>query len=117
MDVNHFFVTVIASGQAQLRQLGNYGLDLFRQTSAVTEKTQVRLRSVTGGVGVAAYEKTDQATEAQEFSIAGLLTLEEIGQLVEDGYSVLVQASATKRSPVQTGGMEFQQWLQEMEAE
>ncbi|HEY9660059.1 MAG TPA: hypothetical protein V6C65_16500 [Allocoleopsis sp.] len=117
MGKDHFFVTIIASNQEDIRQLGKYGLDLFQQTSAVTEKTQVHMRSIRDQVGIATYEKTDRMTEAQEFSIQGLLTLAEIGQLVEDGYSVLVRESAMKRSPVQTGGIDFQTWLKGMEAE
>lgn len=116
MDENHFFVTVIASDKAQLRQLGDYGLDLFQQTSALTARTQVRMRSVPNGSGTATYERTPMA-EAQEFSIEGLLSLAEIGRLVEDGYSVLVRESVAQQLPVQTGGMEFQDWLQAMEGE
>ncbi|MGP1387956.1 MAG: hypothetical protein ACTS2F_30750 [Thainema sp.] len=117
MDENRFFVTVIASDKAQLRRLGDYGLDLFQQTSALTARTQVRMRSVPNGSGTATYERTDQMAEAQEFSIEGLLSLAEIGRLVEAGYSVLVRENAAQQSPVQTGGIEFQDWLQAMEGE
>ena len=80
-----FFVTIVASSKRELLKLSEYDFDLFRQTSKVTER--------------------------QEFSIDGLLTLDQVGQLVEDGYSVTVRELAASKTPAQTEVSTFQEWL------
>lgn len=84
-----FFATVIAPDRRALMRLSQYDLDLFQPTVKVTE------------------EKTH--------TIEGLLTLEEIGRLVVDGYRVLVEEEASKRARAQREIVEFQDWIKGME--
>lgn len=86
---SRFFVTVLAPSRQTLIKLGEYELDLFQPTATVTEQ--------------------------QEFAIDGLLTLEEVGRLVEDGYRVLVSEEASKKARAQTETVQFQEWLRGME--
>ena len=66
-----------------------YDLDLFAHTSTITDR--------------------------QEFAIDGLLTLEEIGRLVEEGYCVTVRKHAKQAARAQTEVTSFQEWLKAME--
>ncbi|MCI0428385.1 MAG: hypothetical protein L0Z46_10255 [Nitrospiraceae bacterium] len=84
-----FFVTVIAPNQRALVGLGKYDFDFFQPTA--------------------------RATEDQQFMIEGLLTLEEIGHLVEDGYRVLVEEESSKRARARQEVAEFPDWLKGME--
>jgi hypothetical protein len=63
--VARFFVTVIAQSKFALSSLHNYGLDLFQSTSQINERN--------------------------EFIIQGLLSLDKITSLVENGYKVIVR--------------------------
>jgi hypothetical protein len=72
-----FFVEVMAPDRVTLRRLHGFGLDLFRTTAS---------------------EHRDGG-----FRIEGLVTLEEVGRLVEDGYPVLVAEEASQRA----GGVEW----------
>ena len=83
-----FFVTIVASSRRALLYLGEYDMDLFRQTSKLTEQ--------------------------QEFAIDGLLTLEEVGRLVEDGYTVTVREPAARKTLAQTQVVSFDEWLDGM---
>jgi hypothetical protein len=83
-----FFVTVIAPDRRALAALSSYEFDLFHPT---------------------AQEKQEQ------FSIEGLLALEQVGRLVEDGYQVLVEEESSKRARARTETAEFRDWLKEME--
>ena len=85
-----FFVTVFADSRRELMNLRAYDLDLFQPTA--------------------------KALSDQEFAIEGLLTLEEIGRLVEGGYRVLVAAEASRRARAQVEVSQFQDWLQAMGA-
>ncbi|MFB2980193.1 hypothetical protein [Microseira sp. BLCC-F43] len=67
-----FFVTVFAANRRALINLGDYHLDLFQATA--------------------------KASENDEFTIEGLLTLAEIERLVEGGYRVLVEEESAKRA-------------------
>ena len=84
-----FFVTVLAPSKRALLNLGEYDLDLFQPTA--------------------------KATEQNEFAIDGLLNLEEIGRLVEEGYRVVVNEESSKKARARTEVAEFQQWLRGME--
>jgi hypothetical protein len=79
-----FFVTVIAPNERALRALQAYDLDLFAPTSKLTE--------------------------AGEATIEGLLSLREIGGLVQRGYRVLVEDEAGKRSRTDEV-VGFDEWL------
>ena len=105
-----YFATVIAADRAALSRLGAYDLDLLHQTAAITERRTARVASSRdkskpnehGDVGVA--ETVRQPT------IDALLSLEQVGRLVSDGYQVLVFDKASLRSRA-SQVMEFQDWL------
>lgn len=110
-----FLATVNSPDPAAMRRLTSYGFDLFRHSARAIARTNVVLSRVTGAATLEAYETTDQQNECRELTIEGLLSLESIAQLVEDGYSVLVREAVPERSPVQTGGIDFQTWLKALE--
>lgn len=110
-----FLVTVNAPDPAAMRRLSSYGFDLFRHSARAIARTNVVLSRATGAATLEAYDTTDQQNELRELTIEGLLSLEAIAQLVEAGYSVLVREAVPERSPVQTGGIDFQAWLKALE--
>jgi hypothetical protein len=63
-----FFVTITADDPTKLREVGRFGLDLF-----------------------------SHRTDESKSEIAGLVTLEDIGKLVESGYRVLVHETDRPR--------------------
>jgi hypothetical protein len=83
-----FFVTILAPTQEALLKLAQYDLDVFAATS--------------------------HANEAREYVIDGLLKLEDIGRLVEDGYQVLVKHDSNAKARALTEKVEFDEWLKEM---
>lgn len=87
---SNYFVTVYAPDRQKLGQLRDFDLDLFSATARVGE----------GKNGA---------------SIQGLLTLEEIGKLVDTGYQVLVSEHESKRSRAQTEIAKFDDWIRVME--
>jgi len=84
-----FFVTVIAADNPSLIRLQEFDFDLFRPTAKVNER--------------------------KEFTIEGLLDLEQIGRLVEAGYRVLVEDESSKRERAKTGGIDLETWTKGME--
>lgn len=86
-----FFVTVVAAGAQELRDLQRYDFDLFQATARL--------------------DAGDQA------AIEGLLTLEQVGQLVKDGYRVVVEDEMEKRTIDRHEVVEFEQWLRDAEEE
>lgn len=86
---SRFFVTIMTSGERPVLKLQEYGFDLFRPTARVNEK--------------------------KEFTIEGLLTMEQVGRLVEDGYRVVVEEDSSKRARAKSGGIGFEEWLRGME--
>ncbi len=115
MEPPRFFVTVLALNRSQLQRLRSYELDLFRETAKVAEKTETVLGATREAALPDTYQPTGKTSQSQEFSIDGLLTLEEVAQIVEDGYQVLVKERDLKRSRALTEGIEFQNWLKTME--
>ena len=87
--VNRYFVTIIAQGRRDLSKLHAYDFDLFQSTSKINER--------------------------KECTIEGLLTLEQIGMLVEHGYQVLVEEESSKRARAKSGGIGFADWIKGME--
>ncbi len=87
--VHRFFVTVIAPSRRTLSKLQGYDFDLFQATSKINER--------------------------KEFTIEGLLTLENVGRLVEDGYQVLVEEESSKRERGQSDIVQFEDWIKGME--
>jgi hypothetical protein len=83
-----FFVTIFAASREALLKLQQYDFDVFAPTS--------------------------QATREGEFIIDGLLELQQIGRLVEDGYQVRVKHEASTRARA-TETAEFGEWLKDME--
>jgi hypothetical protein len=84
-----FFVTVIARDQSVFSKLQRYDFDIFRPTSKVNERNEI--------------------------TIEGLLAMDEVEKLVEDGFRVLVEEESSKRARVRSGGIGFEEWLKGME--
>ncbi len=80
-ETARYFVTVHADDRAALRQLADFHLDLFQGTA--------RLHT-------AATAAADVAQDSPH--IEGLMTLAEVGRLVESGYRVTVEATEASRS-------------------
>jgi hypothetical protein len=59
--------------------------------------------------------QTGQFTEQNQYTIEGLLTLDQIGQLVDYGYQVLVEEELSKRARAFKEVIEFPEWLKGME--
>jgi hypothetical protein len=81
-----FFVTITAADPALLREVGRFDLDLFSH-------------------------RLDEAGP----EIAGLVTLDDIGRLVEAGYRVLVHETDRPRRKHEY--VSFDEWRKEMIAE
>lgn len=88
-DVDRYFVTVTADSPAELRRLSGRGLDLFMPTAHRKGKVSI---------------------------IEGLLTLEEVGALVKDGYRVSVDATMESRARATSATTTLDAWLNAMEA-
>jgi len=87
--VTKFFVKIIAPSKLALIGLQKFELDLFQPTSKMTDN---------------------------EFTIEGLLTLEDVGKVVENGYKVLVEEVSTKRTRSTREMIGFDSWIQDTEA-
>lgn len=87
MDKERYFVTVTAPSAERLRDLATKGLDLFMPTA------QAR-----GDKGV----------------IEGLLTLDEVGELVHDGFRVSIDATMESRTAAARETTSLDAWLQAM---
>ena len=87
MAAERFFVTVTAPSPERLRDLATKGLDLFMPTAQ---------------------------TRGNEGVIEGLLTLEEVGELVKDGYRVSVDATMESRTAAARETTSLDAWLQAM---
>ena len=80
-----FFVTVNAPNHQMFNGLDKYEIVLFQQTAHITKQ--------------------------KKYAIEGLLTLEQIGQLVENGYRVLVEEESSKRARASREVVDFSEWL------
>ena len=112
-----FFVTVIAPDRRSLVQLRRYDFDLFRQTAQLTSTRSVTMRAAGAASDIASYQESDKVEESNEFVIDGLLNLAEVGQLVDDGYQVLVKQNSEQQSRGNAEVVEFSEWLKGMEEE
>jgi len=83
-----FFVTIVAPSQEALLKLQRYDFDVFAATSHMTRDG--------------------------EPVIDGLLELDQVGRLVEDGYQVLVKHESLAKARATTEKVEFDQWLKNM---
>lgn len=84
--MTRFFVKVFAQDRHSLLRLQKYDYDLFHQSAKQTK---------------------DKAA-----SIEGLLTMPEVERLVLDGYRVLIEDEASKRSRAKEI-LTFEQWREE----
>jgi hypothetical protein len=107
---DEYFVTITAPDRQALLRLGSYELDLLHQTAAATERRVVRLATVKDKSSTTQFEATGRAHNEFELTMDGLLTLEQVGKLVDDGYQVLVRESARSRSQADQH-MEFKDWI------
>src|SRR5215203_3785628 len=82
--VTKYFVEVIASNKQQLINLQKFELDLFQPTA--------------------------KSIDDKEFKIEGLITLDDINKLVENGYKVLVKKEAMKKTPAVEETTSFEAW-------
>ncbi len=80
-----FFCTIFAQDQKHLIALNRHEVDVFQPTARITEQ--------------------------QTFAIEGLLTLEQIARLVDDGYRVLVEEDESRRARAQEFVTSAEQWL------
>jgi hypothetical protein len=85
-----YFVDIVVPDRAALHRLHERGLDLFRHTAA---------------------------THAGGFVVRGLLTLAEVGSVVDDGAQVLVREHASARSRAHQETSTFHEWLLHMTKE
>lgn len=83
--ITKYFVEIIASDQKKIVDLQKLDLDLF-QSAVKTSK------------------------DKKEFSIEGLITLEDVNKLTQGGYKVLVKKEAPKRTPAVDETSSFQNW-------
>lgn len=87
MDKERYFVTVTAPSAERLRELATKGLDLFMPT---------------------AHARGDEGV------IEGLLTLDEVGELVQEGFRVSVDATMASRTRAARETTSLDAWLQAM---
>lgn len=79
-----YFVTVFFRGLKHPQRIVEYGMDLFEE-------------------GV---RQTDEGLR-----VDGLLTLDEVVRLVDDGWQVLVKEPSHRRARAREGISEFEEWL------
>ncbi|MGK7894229.1 MAG: M14 family metallopeptidase [Xenococcus sp. (in: cyanobacteria)] len=84
-----YFVTIYSPNKYQILALGDYNLDLFRQTAKVADNGN--------------------------YVIEGLLTLDEIAQLVKSGYQILVREEVSTRARAPLKVRSFQEYIAEEE--
>lgn len=89
-QTERYFVKVLAADKQRLVALQGLGLDLFQSTA---------VQRANAGL-----------------AIDGLLTLEQVGSLVQAGYQVLVEEHESQRARARTEVADFSRWLQSMEA-
>ena len=82
--VTKYFVEVIASNKQQLINLQKFELDLFQPTA--------------------------KSIDAKEFKIDGLISLDDINKLVENGYKVFIKNESMKKTPAVQETTSFQDW-------
>ena len=61
------------------------------------------------------FQPTARITEQKEYVIEGLLTLEEVANLVENGYRVLVEEDASKRARASEVTSSADAWIKSFE--
>ncbi len=84
-----FFCTIFARDQKHLIALNRHEVDVFQPTARITDQ--------------------------KEFVIEGLLTLEQVAKLVDNGYHVLVEEDAAKRARAHEFITSAEAWINEFE--
>ena len=84
-----FFCLIFAQDRKHLIGLSKLDVDVFQPTARVTEK--------------------------QEYVIEGLLTLEQVTSLVDNGYRVLVEEDSSKRARATEIITNAEDWINEFE--
>ena len=84
-----FFCIIFAQDRKHLIRLSKLDVDVFQPTARITEK--------------------------QEYVIEGLLTLEQVASLVDNGYRVLVEENSSKRSRATEIISSAEDWIKESE--
>jgi hypothetical protein len=84
-----FFCTIFAQDQKHLIALNRQEVDVFQPTARITDQ--------------------------KEYVIEGLLTLEEVTKLVDNGYRVLVEEDASKRARAMEFITSAEEWIKEFE--
>ena len=87
--ITRYFVVITSPNKQQLVSLQKLELDLFQSTVKTLDKN--------------------------EFSIEGLITLEDVNRLVEKGYKVLVKKQSPNSSPANSQIMSFSEGIQKVE--
>ena len=82
--VTKYFVEVIASNKQHLINLQKFELDLFQSTA--------------------------KSIDDKEFKIDGLISLDDINNLVEKGYKVFIKSESMKKTPAVQQTTSFQEW-------
>lgn len=90
MSERRYFSTVVTRTRQSLRDLAEEDVDVVQAT---------------------AKERGDG-----KYTIEGLLTIDEVQSLVDNGYEVVVHEEASKRARAQSETIEFDQWLGDMGA-
>jgi hypothetical protein len=101
-----YFVTIHAQDHASLLKLASYELDLLHQTAVSMSVAATVAREV----GPRPHGGEGDHDEDTSTSIDGLLGIDQIMQLVDDGYQVLVREGASKRARA-SQTMQFEDWL------
>ena len=63
------------------------------------------------------FHPTARMTEREEYIIEGLLTLEEVAELVDNGYRVLVEEDASKRARSIKNSISAKAWISAFKGE
>ena len=82
---DRFFVTISAQGPAHLLDLQRFGLDLFQATA--------------------------REVNSEHAVIEGLLNLEQVAELVREGYEVTVEDPMERRARPHLGTLTAEEWL------
>jgi carboxypeptidase T len=88
-----YFVEILAEDNLKLRRLQKMDLDVFQPSAKSLNN------------------------EKKEVSIEGLVTIEEINQLIQNGYKVLIKKEAPSQTPAVEEMVSFQDWKKSAEKE
>ncbi|MGE5662436.1 MAG: hypothetical protein ACM3X1_09350 [Ignavibacteriales bacterium] len=90
-DQDRFLISVKTSERSALLKLHEYDFDFFQPTAKFSE-------------------------QEKQFTIDGFLSVDQIRQLVTDGYEVLVKKRYSKQGLPRSENMSFREWIEENQA-